>query len=161
MNICTCFPLPLKTFSNSWRRLDGGSRLLVALIVLSTPLAGSFSLDVGQALAAVITVEILDILERYGGNESRRLPSLGYLAVQFVNLLQRKTFGLVDHSPDEEDTDETASTPDEEHLSTHIGVTWARVDHVRGGVTNTEVEKPVAVWMLVLHRRLIKDWNLT
>lgn len=115
----------------------------VLLVVLSAPLAGRLGLGISQAHAAVVGVNILNILERDGGNEARGLPCLADLAVELVNLLERQTLGLVDHGPGEEDTDEAASAPDEEDLSAEVGVAGSVVDHVGCSVTNGEVEKPV------------------
>ena len=109
----------------------------------SAPLAGSISLDVSKAGAAVIGLHILNVLEGDAGDEARGLPGLGALAVELVDLLEGETLGLVDHGPDEEDADEAASAPDEEDLGTHIGVSWAGVDHVGSSVSDTEVEEPV------------------
>ena len=101
------------------------------------------SLSISQARTAVVNGSILDILEGDRGNEARRLPRLGNLAVKLIDLLERKTLSLVDHSPDEEDADEAASTPDEEDLGAHVGVAWAGVDHVGRRVTDTKVKEPV------------------
>ena len=54
------------------------------------------------------------------------------------------TLSLVDHSPDEEDTDKAETTPDEEHLTLEIRVTWSVIDHVRCGVSNSPVQQPIA-----------------
>ena len=110
----------------------------------SAPLAGSISLDVSKAGAAVIGLHILNVLEGDAGDEARGLPGLGALAVELVDLLEGETLGLIDHAPDEEDADEAASAPDEEDLCAHVGVSGAIVDHVGGGVSNGEVEEPVA-----------------
>jgi hypothetical protein len=87
-------------------------------------------------------MHVLNILERDGGNEARRLPRVGALSVELVDLLEGEALGLVDHGPDEEDADETASAPDEEDLGAHVGVAGAVVDHVGGSVADGEVEKP-------------------
>jgi hypothetical protein len=47
------------------------SLLVIALSVLGAPLAGSISLDISQTLAAVVTLNILNILERDSGNKAR------------------------------------------------------------------------------------------
>jgi hypothetical protein len=120
------------------------SLLIVALSVLGAPLAGSLGLGISQAHASVVTVHILNVLERDGRNEARRLPRLADLAIELVDLLERETLGLIDHSPDEEDADEAASTPDEEDLSTEVGISRAVIDHVGGSVSDGEVKKPVA-----------------
>lgn len=118
--------------------------LLGVLGVSSAPLARSISLNVSKAGAAVVGLHVLNILEGDGGDEARGLPGLGALAIELVDLLEGETLGLVDHAPDEEDADEAASAPDEEDLCAHVGVARAVVDHVRGGVSNGEVEEPVA-----------------
>lgn len=124
--------------------IDLNNGLLGVLGVSSAPLASSISLDVSKACAAVVCLHVLDVLEGDGGDKARRLPGLAALSVELVDLLEGKTLGLVDHAPDEEDADEAASTPDEEDLGTHVGIARTRVDHVRSGVSNGEVEKPVA-----------------
>lgn len=88
-------------------------------------------------------MDILDVLEGDGRNEARRLPGLGDLSVKFVDLLERKTLGLVDHGPHEEDADEAACAPDEENLSTKVGVTGTGVDEVWCSITDSEVEEPI------------------
>jgi hypothetical protein len=123
-------------------RSNANSLLVVVLGVLSTPLAGSISLDISQACTAGVGIHVLNILERDGGNETRRLPRVGALSVELVDLLEGESLGLVDHGPDEEDADEAASAPDEEDLGAHVGVAGAVVDHVGGSVTDGEVEKP-------------------
>jgi hypothetical protein len=95
-------------------------------------------------------VHILNVLERDGRDEARGLPRLADLAVELVDLLQRQTLGLVDHSPDEEDADEAASAPDEEDLGTEVGVSRAVVDHVGGGVSDGKVKEPVTYQRLAL-----------
>lgn len=110
----------------------------------SAPLTGSISLDVSKAGAAVVGLHVLNVLEGDGRDKARGLPGLGALAVELVDLLEGETLGLVDHAPDEEDADEAASAPDEEDLGAQVGVTGAVIDHVRGGVSNGEVEEPVA-----------------
>jgi hypothetical protein len=116
--------------------------LIVVLIVLSAPLTARISLDISQASATVVGMHVLNILERDRGNKARRLPCVGALAVKLVDLLEGEALGLIDHSPDEEDADKAASAPDEEDLGTHVGVAWAVVDHVGGGVADGEVEEP-------------------
>ena len=123
------------------RRLN--SVLLRVFVVGGAPLARSIGLDLGKASTAVVGVHVLDILEREGRNEARGLPGLGALAVELVDLLERKSLGLVDHGPDEEDANKAASTPDEEDLSTHVGVAGTVIDHVWGSVSNGKVEQPV------------------
>jgi hypothetical protein len=123
--------------------LNVGLLVESSLGVLSAPLAGSLGLHLSQALATVVTVNVLHILEGNAGNEARRLPGLADLAVKLVDLLERQTLGLVDHSPDEEGADETESTPDEEDLGSEVGVAGARVDHVGCGITDGEIQKPV------------------
>lgn len=119
-------------------------RLLVdALSVLRAPLAGSVSLNLSKTLAAGVGVNILDVLEGHSRNEALRLPCLVDLAVELVDLLEGKSLGLVDHGPHEEDTDEAASTPDEEDLGAHVGISRSVVDHVWCGIADGEVEKPV------------------
>jgi len=84
-----------------------------------------------------------------------RLVALG---VEFIHLLKRQTFSLVDpdhrvsitssqddrehdlHSPNEEAADEAERTPDEEDLGAEVGVTSTWVDHVRRGVCDGPVE---------------------
>lgn len=57
------------------------------------------------------------------------------LGVELIDLLERKTLGLVDHAPDEEDAHEAETAPDEEHLRTKIGIAWTGIDHVGSGAT--------------------------
>lgn len=116
---------------------------VVVLIVLSAPLAGSLVLGIRQAHATAVNMGVLNILERDGRNKALGLPSLVDLAVELVDLLEGKTLGFVDQGPDEKDTDEAASTPQEEDLDTHVGVAWARVNHVGRGVADGKVEEPV------------------
>jgi hypothetical protein len=116
-------------------------RLLVeALGVLSTPLAGSLGLDVGQALAAVVAVHVLDILEGNGRDPARGLPRLADLAVELVDLLERQALGLIDHGPDEEGADKTEATPNEEDFSAQIGISGSVVHHVRCSVSDRKIE---------------------
>lgn len=119
-----------------------------ALVVLGAPLASSLGLGISQAHAASINMCLLNILEGDGRNEARRLPCLGDLAVQLIDLLERKTLGLVDHCPDEEDADEAASTPDEEDLSAKVGIAGSAVDHVGCRITNSKIKEPVGYIML-------------
>jgi hypothetical protein len=48
------------------------------------------------------------------GPELLALPRLIDQSVQFINLLEREAFCLVDQCPDEDDCDQAAATPDEE-----------------------------------------------
>jgi hypothetical protein len=127
-----------------YSRILDGMLLVEALGVLSAPLAGSVVLDVGERCPAVVGTNVLNILERDAGNEAGRLPGLADLAVELIDLLERQTLGLIDHGPNEECADEAESTPDEEDLSTEIGIARAVVDHVRCSVSDGEVEEPVA-----------------
>lgn len=117
--------------------------LVEALGVLSAPLAGSLIFNVGQRCAAVVTLNVPNILERDGGDKARRIPGLADLPVELVDLLERQALGLVDHSPDEEDADEAASTPDKEDLCAQVRIARAVVNHVRSSVSNGEVQEPV------------------
>lgn len=72
-----------------------------------------------------------------------RFPGVGDGLVHLINVFKGKTLGLVDEGPHESDTDEAASTPDEEHLGLQVGISWALIDHVRCRKTDGEVEKPV------------------
>ena len=115
----------------------------VTVVVYNAPLAHSLALSLDERHVPVINVRVLHVLEGDGRHEALRFPGLVDLGIQLVDLLERKTLGLVDHGPDEEDADEAASAPDEEDLGTQVGIARACVDHVRGGVSNTEVEEPV------------------
>ena len=85
-------------------------------------------LQVRQGLSShVTTVELLNLLEANSRLEALALPCLGYLGVQLVNGFKREAFGFVDHRPDEGETNDAESSPDEEYSSVEIG--WC-VDHV-------------------------------
>jgi hypothetical protein len=109
---------------------------------LSLPLLERLSLKLGQ-VSNLLTRNITDITEVDRGHEARRLPSLGNLGVELVDLLQGQTLSLVDEEVDENETDATEATPDEEHLSLEVGVAGAGVDHVGGGVGDGPVQEPV------------------
>ena len=51
-----------------------------------------------------------------------------HLIVEFVNLLKRPTFSLIDEEVDNRDADEAACKPDEEDLGLQVSVTWTIVD---------------------------------
>jgi hypothetical protein len=91
----------------------------------------------------VLASNITDITEVDGRHEARRLPSLGDLGIELVNLLKGQALGLVDEEVDEYKTNATETTPDEEHLSLEVGVTRASVDHVRSRVGDSPVKQPV------------------
>jgi hypothetical protein len=67
------------------------------LLVSNASLAHSRVLNICKGLVATGTAsDILYFLEGNSGNEALRLPGLGYLAVELVNLLQSESLGLVD-----------------------------------------------------------------
>lgn len=76
-----------------------------------------------------------------GWNEALGLPGRRNGLVKLVDLLQRKTLGLVDGQECEQETQEVAASPDEEHVGTQVTLVW--VDHVWGRVSNGEVPQPV------------------
>lgn len=76
-------------------------------------------------------------------NEAGGLPGLVNLFVHLIDILEGKTLSLVDECPDEGDTDEAASTPDKEDLCLQVGIARTFIDHIGGGETDSEVEKPV------------------
>lgn len=107
----------------------------------SLPLLERLSLKLGQI--ATLLSNITDIAEVNRGHKARRLPSLGNLGVELVDLLEGQTLGLVDAEVNEDETDATEATPDEEHLRLEVGVAGAGVDHVGGGVGDGPVQEPV------------------
>lgn len=92
---------------------------------------------------ALLIRHILNILETNRGDETVRLPRLGDLGVEFVDLLERQALGLVDHEVDEGDADEAEAAPDEEDFGLQVGVARAGVDHVGRGVGDGPVQEPV------------------
>ena len=79
---------------------------------------------------------------------SRRLPRRALtrnlnLVIQLINLLQRKTLGLIDHKVHKRDTQEAAAEPDEEDLGLQIGVSGSPVDEVGSAVGDGPVQEPV------------------
>jgi len=115
------------------------------LLVLDTLLPHGSSLKVSQrALPRAIAIgDILNILEADSGHKALALPRLVDLAVKLVDLLEGQTLSLVDHAPNECDADEAETAPHEEDLGLQVGVARTVVDHIRGGVSNRPVEKPV------------------
>jgi hypothetical protein len=108
--------------------------------MLHTPLSRLCLTKLIQAhtrLQLVIHISVRDLR-----NKALRLPSLIDDTVKLINLLESKTFGLVNHEPNESNADEAESSPDEEHLGLKIGALL--VDHVGGGVGDGPVKKPVA-----------------
>lgn len=76
-----------------------------------------------------------------GRNERLGLPGLGNILVKLVDLLQRKTLGLVDGHESKEETEEVETTPDEENVGTQVTLVW--VNHVWSRVSNGPVPQPV------------------
>jgi hypothetical protein len=91
----------------------------------------------------VVDTSVLDLLKADSRNKALGLPCLANLGVQLIDLFERKTLGFVDHSPDEEDTDEAASAPDEEDLGSDVGVARSGTDEVGSRVCDSPVKKPV------------------
>lgn len=118
-------------------------RRTVMIDMSHRPLASGHGLDIGKGLPANIGPDILDLGVRDGRHESLGLPRLGDLGVELIDLLEREAFGLVDEEVDEGAADEAEAAPDEEDLGLQVGVAWAGVDHVRGGVGDGPVEQPV------------------
>lgn len=110
--------------------------------LLTLTLLQRLSLKLGQ-VPTLLPRNITDIAEVNRRNKTRRLPSLGNLSVELVNLLQGETLSLVDAEVDEHKTDATETAPDEEHLRLEVGVARAGVDHVGGGVGDSPVQEPV------------------
>ena len=54
--------------------------------------------------------------------------------VEFIDLLQCKTFGFINHEVDEGDAEEAAGEPDEEDFGLEVGIAVTEVDEVGGGV---------------------------
>ena len=59
----------------------------------------------------MIAPDLLHILETHGRHELGRLPGLGHLGVELVDLLEREALGLVDEGVDEADADEAEGAP--------------------------------------------------
>jgi hypothetical protein len=115
------------------------------LVVLDTLLPHGSSLKISQgALPCTVGIsDVLNVLEADSGHEALALPRLADLAVKLVDLLEGETLSLVDHEVDEGDANEAEAAPHEEDLGLEVGVAGAVVDHVRGGVGDGPVEKPV------------------
>jgi hypothetical protein len=98
--------------------------LVATFGILPAPLIAclSLSLSAVQTHAVSVHVSVLNPLREHSRNEARRLPGLRNLIVKLINLLERKPFRLVDHCPDEEDTDQAASAPDEKYFSANVSV---------------------------------------
>ena len=119
-----------------WETVDVG--------VSDAPLTIGRRLEVGQGLNATVDAGLAHLLKADGGNETGRTPGGVDLAVEFVDLFERETLGLVDHEPDEGATDEAEATPDEEDLDAQVGVALTgTANEVRGGVGDGPVEEPV------------------
>jgi len=105
-------------------------------------------------------VLMIDFREMQGRPELLALPSLANHTVQFVDLLERETFGFVDHEVSakevrnahlinqsamrnlhKSDTDEAARAPDEEYLGLEVGVIF--IYHVRRAVSDSPIQEPV------------------
>src|SRR5947207_476218 len=74
----------------------------------------------------------IDIRKVQRRPELLALPCLLHDAVEFVNLFEGETLGLVDHEIDEGDADKAEGAPDEEDFGLKIGVLG--VYHVGGAV---------------------------
>jgi hypothetical protein len=88
-----------------------------------------------------INLKLLSVVD--GRNPTNRVPSTGNLRVKLINLFKRQALGLINAGVNEHTTDKAESTPDEEHLGLEIGISSSAVHHVRSGVGNSPVEKPV------------------
>jgi hypothetical protein len=66
------------------------------------------------------------------------------LGIHLVDLFQGQAFGFEDAEVDEEDTAETASSPDEENLCFEPCCIRAFVHEIRGGISDRPIEEPVA-----------------
>ena len=77
-------------------------------------------------------MHILHILEWNRGHKAWRAPRPVDLGVKFVNLFERQTLRLINHAPDEKNTDEAAATPDKEDFGAKVGVTRVIVYKVGG-----------------------------
>ena len=65
------------------------------------------------------------------------------LSVQFVDLFQGKTFGLVNAKIDEYHADEATSTPNEENLGLKVGISRTIIHHIWGCEGDGKIEQPV------------------
>lgn len=110
--------------------------------VLTLALLVGLNLELRE-VSALLVGDVTDISEVNGRLPAGRLPSLGDLGVELVNLLEGKTLGLVDKEVDEDKADATEATPDEEHLGLEVGVLLTRVDQVGSSVGDGPVEQPV------------------
>lgn len=84
-----------------------------------------------------------DLRERRSRSPSHTLTRNLDLIIQLINLLKRKTLGLVDHEVDECDAEEAACEPDEEDLRLEIGISRAPVDEVGCRVSDSPVQEPI------------------
>lgn len=75
------------------------------------------------------------------GTELLAQPRLVDHLIQLIHLLERQTFRLVDHEPDEQKADAAERSPDEEDFGLQIGV--LRVHEVRGRIGDGKVQEPV------------------
>lgn len=125
------------------KRTRGKETDLRLLQMFQLVLLLSISLKLRKTGLLVSFGHIPDIGEVDRGDETTRLPGLGDLAVQLVDLLERETLGLVDAGVHKDKRDEAEATPDEEHLGLQVGIARAAVDHVRSRVGDGPVEQPV------------------
>ena len=96
--------------------------------------------------AALVSDRSPPLLEGGSGHPVLALPRRAqalHLRVQFVDLLQGQTLGLVDEEVDESDADEAAGKPDEEHLRLQVGIALSVVDEVRRHERDRPVEEPL------------------
>ena len=66
----------------------------------------------GHTKFPLLALNLFNILEADHGSVLSTLPRFRHDTVEFVDLLQRKAFRLVDHEPDEGDADEAETAPD-------------------------------------------------
>lgn len=110
--------------------------------VLTLTLLVDLSLNLRE-VTTLLTSDVTDISVVKGRLPAGRVPCLGDLGVELVDLLQGETLGLVDKEVDEDKADATEATPDEEHLGLEVGVLLTRVDQVGSSVGDSPVEQPV------------------
>ncbi len=63
---------------------------------------------------------------------------------RFVNLFQGQALGFEDADVDEENTAQTAGSPDEGHLGPEACCVGALVNHIWGGISDSQIKEPVA-----------------
>ena len=93
--------------------------------------------------SALATNTASHLSERRRRHPSHTLTCHGNFGIELIDLLERKTLGLVDHEVDKRDAPEAAREPDEEDLALEVCVTGSEVDQERRAVSNRPVEQPV------------------